>query len=759
MRQLGNQDRIEDLLDTATDQLPLLEREASYRRREARVVERSGMSLEAIRGLEDELRDLEQRVAPLRRDLTRAAQELDRDLKELDNQDARWAATIEAATREAAPADVLNRARDIGRAVARARKDVQADQAKVLALQGRFTDVGARLAETRQLLTLANERAVTRLIYQDSPPMWQPEFWSTFLSSWSEEARDNITGQANAMSYYARAHLRDFAFHLIFFAGLAFLLMRARTRVEKLSETDADLHASKTIFDIPATSALLFAMLFSTWFYPHPPRALWVGIGVLAAAPLLAFARRVVEPELYPALKWSVVFYLVDRARALVSPYPGLHRMLLALEALGVIVFLLSLMRSRTLASLPGAQAARAGSRLLRYGSVVALTMAIGALVSDVAGALRLADLLMRTLLGSAYAAVVLYALTRVGEGLLHAALYMPPISYLAGVRRHRALVAARINHWITWIAFITWAALTLQIPGFLNQTLALLRSLWTTSFQLGSLKVSISAIALFILILWSSWQVSRLSRFLLEEEIFSRVRLDRGLPYAVSTTVHYIILLSGLVLALTAMGLDMTKFTIVAGALTVGIGFGLQNIVNNFVSGLIVLFERPVKVGDTIQIDDVVGRVRHIGIRATIIESTSGAEVIVPNGKLISDKVTNWTLSNQLRQIAVPITTKPDINVAQLKSLLQGIALANKQAVKTPAPEVLFIKRGVDAFEFELRVWTADLDAWLQLKSDLITDINEALSQKDLPAQALPTGPAAEGAEQPAAPAPPAAQ
>jgi potassium efflux system protein len=242
-----------------------------------------------------------------------------------------------------------------------------------------------------------------------------------------------------------------------------------------------------------------------------------------------------------------------------------------------------------------------------------------------------------------------------------------------------------------------------------------------------------------FFFIIWASYNLSRFVRFVLEEEVYPNVRLDRGLPYAVSTMLHYIVLLSGVVLALGAIGVDMTKFTIVAGAFSVGIGFGLQNIVNNFVSGLIVLFERPIKIGDTIQIDDVIGRVQHIGIRASIVQGTTGAQVIIPNGKLISDKVINWTLSNQLRQITVPVITKSDINVAQLKQILLDIARKDKRVVQNPPPEVLFIKRGIDTLEFELRVWTSDLDNWLSVKSDLITEINEALRQSEMAAQ-VPT-------------------
>ena len=119
---------------------------------------------------------------------------------------------------------------------------------------------------------------------------------------------------------------------------------------------------------------------------------------------------------------------------------------------------------------------------------------------------------------------------------------------------------------------------------------------------------------------------------------------------------LHYAILLVGFFFAVAAMGIDMTKFTILAGAFGVGLGFGLQNIVNNFVSGLVLLFERPVHVGDMIQVGEREGRLRHIGMRASVIRTLEGSEVIVPNGQLISEEVLNWTLSDQQRRLEIPV-------------------------------------------------------------------------------------------------------
>lgn len=752
VRQLENRARIEDVIQTASDRLPLLERETGYRVQMARRLNRAAFSLESIQNLEEELRDIELRTAPLRRDLTRTALQNDRDLKELERLEAVWNATTKAAAEAAAPPDVLDRARDLSRTIATAKKSVLEDRAKVLALQGRATDIGTQLAEVRRMLADASERAVTRLLYRDSSPLWSGDFWAAWLRSFSVEAGENLVNQSIALGDYVRANVRSFIFHACFLGLLIIALSAARSRVDVLCESDEGLKGNRQIYDMPVVTALLLAMLFSTWFYPRPPRALWLMMGVLASAPLLAFARRMVDRRIYTLLLSVVIFYLLDRVRALFAPLPGVHRFMLLVEAFGLVLVMLAALRQYGRKGLPES---RAAARTLYYGSWTLFLLSALVLACNAGGYSRLADLVMRTTLSSAYTGAVLYVLTRAGEGLMHGMLYLPPLSFLAGVRRHRARIAMRINRWTQWLAFLLWIVLTLQATGFLQQAVGWLLALWKASFDIGSLNVAVSDIVLFVLVLWTTYQLSRLSRFFLEEEIFSRVRLDRGLPYAVSTTVHYIILLSGLVLALTAIGVDMTKFTIVAGALTVGIGFGLQNIVNNFVSGLIVLFERPVKVGDTVEIDGIVGRVQHIGIRATVIHSTTGAEVIIPNGKLIADKVTNWTLSSQLRQIAVPVVTKPDINVTRLKATLVEVARWNKQVLESPEPEVLFIKRGVDAFEFELRVWTGDLDAWLKVRSDLISDINDALSNQDLPAQAPEAGvnPAAPGVEQPQPP------
>src|SRR5262249_33291074 len=137
------------------------------------------------------------------------------------------------------------------------------------------------------------------------------------------------------------------------------------------------------------------------------------------------------------------------------------------------------------------------------------------------------------------------------------------------------------------------------------------------------------------------AYLTTRLVVFFLEEDVYSRITLPRGVPYALSSLARYAFLLAGFLMALATLGLDLTRITVLVSAFGIGIGFGLQQIINNFVSGLILLFERPVQVGDSVQLGDLSGDVVRIGIRSSTVRTSQGAEVILPNSKLLEDKVT----------------------------------------------------------------------------------------------------------------------
>ena len=172
---------------------------------------------------------------------------------------------------------------------------------------------------------------------------------------------------------------------------------------------------------------------------------------------------------------------------------------------------------------------------------------------------------------------------------------------------------------------------------------------------------------------------------------------------------------------------MDFSRVGVLTGAFGVGIGFGLQSIVNNFVSGLILLFERPVHVGDSIQVGNLQGRVRRIGIRASVLRTRQGAEIIVPNAKLITEQVTNWTLSDQLRRLDLPVGINYGATPKNVIELLESVARAHPRVLPQPAPRALFMSYGDSAINFELRAWTDYTDS-VQVHSDLSVAVYDAI-------------------------------
>jgi small-conductance mechanosensitive channel len=228
------------------------------------------------------------------------------------------------------------------------------------------------------------------------------------------------------------------------------------------------------------------------------------------------------------------------------------------------------------------------------------------------------------------------------------------------------------------------------------------------------------------------AYLLSRFLRFVLQEDVYPRINLAPGLSYAASSLLNYVILALGFIAALGVLGVDFSKVSIMAGAFGVGIGFGLQGVVNNFVSGLILLFERPIHIGDTVEVGELLGTVRRIGIRASVIHTYTGADIIIPNSQLITDKVTNWTLSDRLRRVDLPVGVNYGADPKKVIELLEQLARAHPDVLREPAPRAWFTGYGDSSINFELRVWPSRFNQAVQVKSDLATAVFDAVNAAD---------------------------
>ncbi len=242
----------------------------------------------------------------------------------------------------------------------------------------------------------------------------------------------------------------------------------------------------------------------------------------------------------------------------------------------------------------------------------------------------------------------------------------------------------------------------------------------------LGGIRLSATAVVTLVFVFALGFGLTRLIQTILRGTVLPRTRLDAGGKNAVLAGVGYIgFAVAGLV-AVSAAGLNLSSLAIVAGALSVGIGFGLQNVVSNFVSGIILLVERPVKEGDWIEVGGFAGYVKGINVRSTEVQTFDRASVILPNSDLIAGTVLNRTHTGMSGRLQVPISTTYDADPRKVEAILIELAEQNPLILEDPAPRVLFLALGADTMDFELRCWLRDVNFSLSARSDLNFEIME---------------------------------
>jgi len=646
---------------------------------------------------------------------------------ELRDQRQLWELTMEAEA-ELLPDAVRERIRALVRTIDELDSPLGKRLDTVLTLQDRVSEQQLRITASFEMLQKAEKANREQLFRLDSLPIWAEFSVPQDDATLASQVKQSWADDSARVSRFTENYVRSIQFHIGLLVALSLLLvvLGRRTNLTEADE-DVDLKATAHVLRRPVTSALLISLTLTYWIYPGKPTV----VGELNLLLLLIPVLRLLPGLIYSSMRHSLYglagLFVLDQLAELALDDSLLQRVLLLLVTVLALAGAAWVVR-------PGGQAATlSGGRwwkaTVALGRVSILILAVS-VIANLVGNVSLSNLLTNGVLNSAYVATVLFAGAWVLRGAGIAFLRTPLARTSRAVRTHTEILRRRVRTGIQTVAFLVWGWATLQLFGLYDPLRAGLVATLSKQWTFGSMSVSLGGVLAFVLTLYVSILISRFIRFVLNEDVLPHLALPRGVAATISMLVNYFIIALGFFIAVSAAGFELSQFALIAGALGVGIGFGLQNIVNNFVSGLVLIFERPIQIGDTVQLGELRGQVRRIGIRASIVRTFDGAEVIVPNGDLISSQVINWTLSDRTRRAEVFVGVKYGTDPNQVLELLVQAARNHEDVLEFPEPRALFRGFGESSLDFSVRFWTAGGENWLPISSDVTVAINNALKE-----------------------------
>ncbi|MGE3861729.1 MAG: mechanosensitive ion channel domain-containing protein [Burkholderiaceae bacterium] len=677
-----------------------------------------------IRRLERWQTDLRQRLTPYASTTAALAQRR-----------GQWEATRAAAASNDLPAALAGRVQTLITELENAEKTLSAPLTRLIRLGQRADAVQAKLDAGRGETVAAMADIDRRLLQADAPPLWTARDAGADRADAMTSIRKGIDIETRfAADYHAADRGNQMALRLLQLLLLPLLIwLSLRSRRSQSQPQSPPLPSSQPAADAtalrvlqrPVSAWLLLSMMAVLILEPDAPLLAHEFAMLIALAPLL----RLLPPGGLRRLGvWPYMasgLYLLERLTLLTMSSGAPYRLLqLGLTVLALLLMLGLLIWWRR----AGKAAATPLMRWLRRLAWFGAALLAAAAVANVLGNVSLAEMLTTGVIDSGYFGLLLYAGVSVSLAVLQALTGLPAADRFRLLRERTAELRTLAFRALTLAAVPGWIAYTLDGFRLLRPASAMAASVLAHDFKFGELSISLGDVLIFgISVLLAFW-TARVVRLVLRDSLLDRPALPRGVGNSIASLTYYAVLLLGFLIALSAAGFQVGQLTLVVSALGVGIGFGLQNLVNNFVSGLVLIFERPIQPGDVVDVGGASGQVHSIGMRATIIRTGDGADVIVPNGTLLTGNLTNWTLHDRRRRIDVRVGIAYGSDPAQVIRLLEAAARRTPGVAPLPAPAAQLDGYGASSLDFVLRAWTQDFERWGSIRSDLLTQVLQTL-------------------------------
>jgi small-conductance mechanosensitive channel len=708
---------------------PRLQRLGASVQKESELFKRDELKLLSIARLESFDRHWAfygKELAEFRRDLAAAGSQYTEDAAELAKRRAAWEATRKAAGEHGMAPALSNRVGTVLAQIALAEQAVSGPIDRQIRLGRRANVVETSILAGQKAVAAAIAYNDSRLVQVDSRPLW--EIWNDPRTS-GNALRSLTTGlqvEARFLDEYNVANA-DYL-RVLHFAALLLLplLLWLSHRSRKVVSEDPEIQASTRVLRRPISAWLVLVMIGVVVFEPDAPMLRHEFAFLLALVPVL----RLLPPSVYQALgPWPYIatgLYLLHRLTFLLVANEFYHRTyLLAITLVTAVMLAWVMWRERPR---PGAPAMPTTRRLVRFAGWSGVVALLVSVTANLVGNVSLAEMLTVAILDIGYVGLVLYAGVTVLASVLRLLLARRAISRFRVVTQHAGPLLHSVTRLLRLAAFAIWVVVVLNEFRVYRPIRDVVAGVLTHELSFGEISLTLGGVLLFGFSVWLAFWAAKTVRYILQDEVLPKMSLPRGVGNSISSLTYYAMVILGLFVALAAAGFEVGQLAIVVGALGVGIGLGLQNVVNNFVSGLILMFERPIQPGDVVEVGGTSGKVREIGMRATTLSTFEGADVVVPNGMLLSEKLINWTLSDMDRRIDVNVGVAYGSDPRRVLDLLMAVTTSTEGITTEPAPAVLFTGFGANSLDFGIRAWTNNFGDWVRIRSELAVRVHDEL-------------------------------
>jgi len=656
-------------------------------------------------------------------------QKLEAKNEHLQKMQTKWNLTLKQKTDIAIPETLVSSIGTLTNKINEAIKIVETETNELLSIQLDFSNKNVELIaklKSFEDIIIAKQKAI---FDKNSDTLWEQIADTNEANSIFSQASQLLVSYSSYLESFYKYSKRNFANGILIFILLLLGTFGLKYFGDKIEDNDPLVHKAILLLNMPIS--ISFLLFFISLSLNSENAIAFQGIRrVLMLIPLLFILLKIIDARLKETLYIFIFLFFVNELRVSSGNDNLLEHLILL--ALTVLTFFAVYWAKKDNLAAAFFENKKTLS-LIKTGFSVSLILILFVLILNILGFVALANILFNGFHNSVFATILFLTANLVFNAAILILLKTKTMQKLSIVLYHSENIISTSRNVIKIVLSIAWIGIILNsfnIYTFVYENLA---NLLSTNLGYGSTSISISGIILFSFTIWISFQLSKFIQFVLEIDVLPKMALTRGVPGTITSITKYIILSFGFLFALVSVGIDFNKFALLFGALGVGIGFGLQNLVNNFISGIILIFEHPIQIGDIIKVGEITGTVKKIGIRASIVRNFDGSEIIVPNGNLISTELTNWTLSDQHRRIDINVGVKYGSDVEKVKNLLLQCAYDNSGVIKEPNPTVLFHNFGNSSLDFILRCWSGDMDNWLTTESELRYAINKIFNENNI--------------------------